>query len=293
RSEITAAPRVLQIYRRESVQFWSLSLVRSGGEIRTVFSVPAATSKPKAVKPKPSAAQSEGPTHKKSHTQSNQPKMKSLLLLSAIVTIIAAQRDYTTPVPILKQINRHNEDGSYSYGYEAADGTFKIETKYPNGEVQGKYGYVDDGGKLREIEYGASNRGFEPQGTDINVPPPTLSNNNYPALGPNEEDDGQYREDPSIYYKDSRYNSKPAPQHQPRPAPVAYNPAPQQYYRNTAVPQAVEPQPQHRFQPQPQHQQQYYQPAAPAVPQQRADYWHPNAKVDINTGSYSLSYTGR
>lgn len=217
--------------------------------------------------------------------------MKSLLLFAAIVTIIAAQRDYTTPVPILKQINRHNEDGSYSYGYEAADGTFKIETKYPNGEVQGKYGYVDDGGKLREIEYGASNRGFEPQGTDINVPPPTLSNSNYPPLGPNEEDDGQYREDPSIYYKDSRYNTQPAPQHQNRPAPVAYNPAPQQYYRNTAEPQ-------HRFQPQQpqqpqQHQQQYYQPLAPAVSQQRADYWHPNAKVDINTGSYSLSYTGR
>ncbi|XP_058127541.1 pupal cuticle protein 27 [Anopheles ziemanni] len=223
--------------------------------------------------------------------------MKSLLLLSAVVTIIAAQRDYTTPVPILKQINRHNEDGSYSYGYEAADGTFKIETKYPNGEVQGKYGYVDDGGKLREIEYGASNRGFEPQGTDINVPPPTLSNSNYPPLGPNEEDDGQYREDPSIYYKDSRYNSKPAP-YNPRPAPVAYNPAPQQYYRNTAAPevpaatyQPQQPQPQHRFQPQPQpQQQQYYQ---PAVPQHRADQWHPNAKVDINTGSYSLSYTGR
>lgn len=80
------------------------------------------------------------------------------------MTVIAAQRDYTTPVPILKQINRHNEDGSYSYGYEAADGSFKIETKYPTGEVQGKYGYVDDSGKLREIEYGASKRGFEPAG---------------------------------------------------------------------------------------------------------------------------------
>lgn len=60
---------------------------------------------------------------------------------------------------------RHNEDGSYSFGYEAADGTYKIETKYPTGEVQGKYGYVDDTGKLREIEYGASaKRGFEPAG---------------------------------------------------------------------------------------------------------------------------------
>ncbi|XP_052865933.1 pupal cuticle protein 27 [Anopheles cruzii] len=222
--------------------------------------------------------------------------MKSLLLLSMVVTISVAQRDYTTPVPILKQINRHNEDGSYSYGYEAADGTFKIETKYPNGEVQGKYGYVDDGGKLREIEYGASNRGFEPQGTDINVPPPTLGNSHYPPLGPNEEDDGQYREDPSVYYKDSRYNSKPAP-YNPRPAPVAYNSAPQQYFRNNAQPapqQPAEQQPayqqpahQHRFQaPQPNYN--YNQPT-----QQRADYWHPNAKVDINTGSYSLSYTGR
>lgn len=71
----------------------------------------------------------------------------------------------TTPVPILKQLNRHNDDGSYSYGYEAADGSFKIETKHQNGEVYGKYGYVDDTGKVREVEYGASKqRGFEPQG---------------------------------------------------------------------------------------------------------------------------------
>lgn len=43
---------------------------------------------------------------------------------------------------------RHNEDGSYTYGYEAADGSFKIETKAPNGEVKGKYGYKDDTGKV-------------------------------------------------------------------------------------------------------------------------------------------------
>ncbi|CAA9999139.1 unnamed protein product [Nesidiocoris tenuis] len=118
------------------------------------------------------------------------------------------QQQYTTPVPILKQINRHNDDGSYSYGYEAADGSFKIETKTPNGEVFGKYGYVDDTGKTREVEYGATKLGFQPVGNDINVPPPTTSNNDtpYPALGPNEEDDGQYREDPSIYYKDEKYN---------------------------------------------------------------------------------------
>lgn len=80
------------------------------------------------------------------------------------------KQQYTTPVPILKQINRQNEDGSYSFGYEAADKSFKIETKYPNGEVYGKYGYVDDTGKVREVEYGASRRGFEPQGKCIFFP---------------------------------------------------------------------------------------------------------------------------
>ena len=44
------------------------------------------------------------------------------------------------PIAILKQINKHNEDGSYTYGYEGADGSFKIETKLATGEVMGKYG---------------------------------------------------------------------------------------------------------------------------------------------------------
>ena len=33
---------------------------------------------------------------------------------------------------------RHNEDGSYTYGYEAADGTFKLETRFLDGSVQGR-----------------------------------------------------------------------------------------------------------------------------------------------------------
>lgn len=43
---------------------------------------------------------------------------------------------------------RHNEDGSYTYGYEGADGSFKIETKLATGEVRGKYGYVDADNKV-------------------------------------------------------------------------------------------------------------------------------------------------
>ena len=71
------------------------------------------------------------------------------------------------PIAILKQINRHNEDGSYTYGYEGADGSFKIETKDANGDVKGKYGYVDGDGKVRTVEYGADKYGFQPSGEGI------------------------------------------------------------------------------------------------------------------------------
>lgn len=156
------------------------------------------------------------------------------LIGAALFCVCAAQnQQHTTPVPILKQINRHNEDGSYSYGYEGADGSFKIESKYPNGEVFGKYGYIDDTGKLREIEYGASRRGFEPAGNDINVAPPTVNQNNnaISPLGPNEEDDGQYREDPSVYYKNDAY-SQPAPK-QTYQQPQTYYKPQQTYDRDT------------------------------------------------------------
>lgn len=61
-------------------------------------------------------------------------------------------------------LSRHNEDGSYTYGYEGADGSFKIETKLATGEVKGKYGYVDETGKVRVVEYGANKYGFQPSG---------------------------------------------------------------------------------------------------------------------------------
>lgn len=70
-------------------------------------------------------------------------------------------------IAILKQINKHNEDGSYTYGYEGADGSFKIETKAANGDVKGKYGYVDGDGKVRTVEYGADKFGFQPSGEGI------------------------------------------------------------------------------------------------------------------------------
>ncbi|EDW81395.2 uncharacterized protein Dwil_GK12037 [Drosophila willistoni] len=235
-------------------------------------------------------------------------------LASALIPLLfvaycayAQHQDYTTPVPILKQIDKHNDDGSYTYGYEAADKSFKIETKYPNGEVYGKYGYVDDQGKVREIEYGASKRGFEPAGSHINVPPPTLTNSNPYPLGPNEIDDGQYREDPAVYYKDQKYSRPVAAskfslndygrgqqqQQQPQPAPPQQRP----YYSNPTPQYYNPPAPQPRYyQPAPQPvQQPYYAPQQPQAPYAGLPNQHHPALRNLNiyTGSYSIDYTGR
>lgn len=224
------------------------------------------------------------------------------MVLACFCVAAYAQQNYrTTPVPILKQINRHNDDGSYSYGYENADGSFKIETKYATGEVYGKYGYVGDDGKVREIEYGASRRGFEPAGSGINVPPPTLSNSN-PDSNSLDYDDGQYREDPAIYntYKGASKNKNrqplarfssnapvapaPARNYNNVPAAPAYNPpaAPAFRYSNPAPAPAPTPAP-------------YYNPpAAPAFRYNNPVYHGLGAATNVNlqTGSYSLSYTG-
>ncbi|KAL7286893.1 hypothetical protein TKK_0018840 [Trichogramma kaykai] len=113
-----------------------------------------------------------------------------------------------TPVAILKQINRHNEDGSYTYGFEGADGSFKIETKQANGEVKGKYGFVDDSGKVRVVEYGADQYGFQPVGDGITVAPPTLvdETTSKEALEAQKYDDYQTYQQPI---------SRPAPRPQP------------------------------------------------------------------------------
>ena len=60
------------------------------------------------------------------------------------MNIVIKQKKTLNQILMSNSLNfRHNEDGSYSYGYEAADGSFKLETRYPDGRVKGKYGYVD------------------------------------------------------------------------------------------------------------------------------------------------------
>jgi len=95
------------------------------------------------------------------------------------------QAENTTPVPILRQIDTQNPDGSYTYGYESGDGTYKIETRYPTGEVKGKYGYYDDTGLFREVEYGAAPElGFIPEGNGLTFVAPSNTITERPVVTP-------------------------------------------------------------------------------------------------------------
>merc|ERR1712064_219126 len=171
----------------------------------------------------------------------------------------------TPPVPILRQIQERNPDGSYTYGYESGDGTYKIETRYATGEVKGKYGYYDASGKLREVEYGAApDRGFEPQIEGVIVAPPTINT------------EPEFNAEPLLA------EPQPAPARRPvqQVRKVVRRPRPQ-----PAAPQQPRFQPQQRF--------------APAVPQQTAGplpssvsfFNHPYiSDFDSGAGVFSYSY---
>merc|ERR1711981_851745 len=65
------------------------------------------------------------------------------------------------PVVIVKQVNEINEDGSYTVGYEASDGSFRLESKDAEGNVEGKYGFLENG-EIKIVEYSANNStGFQ------------------------------------------------------------------------------------------------------------------------------------
>ena len=52
---------------------------------------------------------------------------------------------------ILQQIQQLNEDGSFTFGYENSDGSFRMENRDASGYVVGRYGYIDAYGKTQEI----------------------------------------------------------------------------------------------------------------------------------------------
>merc|ERR1712130_628433 len=87
-----------------------------------------------------------------------------------VTTSSPATSTTEAPVVIVKQVNEINEDGSHTVGYEASDGSFRLETKDAEGNVEGKYGVVDENGEIKIVEYSANNStGFQ---SDLQVPVP-------------------------------------------------------------------------------------------------------------------------
>ncbi|CAH0714633.1 unnamed protein product, partial [Brenthis ino] len=68
----------------------------------------------------------------------------------------ASETGDPSKVEIVKQIRRLNEDGSYTIGYEANDGTFKIESRDVLGNVKGTFGYIADDGEIKRVTYSSS-----------------------------------------------------------------------------------------------------------------------------------------
>ncbi|CAH0702173.1 unnamed protein product [Spodoptera exigua] len=112
------------------------------------------------------------------HADSPPDEMIVLIIIACITTAAATNstKDATTESPttttkeilkasetadpkkvqIVKQIRRLNEDGSYTIGYEADDGTFKIENKDVLGNVKGTFGYIDQDGEIKRVTYTSS-----------------------------------------------------------------------------------------------------------------------------------------
>lgn len=75
----------------------------------------------------------------------------------AVSDLERAESKDAKKLEIIKQIRRVNNDGSYTVGYEAVDGTFKIESRDVLGNVKGTYGYVDENGEIKRVSYTANN----------------------------------------------------------------------------------------------------------------------------------------
>ncbi|KAI4465719.1 cuticle protein [Holotrichia oblita] len=96
-------------------------------------------------------------------------------------SLAAPQQSNTEPVPILRQEQEVNHDGSYKWSYETGNGIAAEEQGFlknagqPDDEIQvaqGQFHYTDPDGQLIQLSYIADENGFQPQGDHIPTPPP-------------------------------------------------------------------------------------------------------------------------
>ncbi|XP_058450597.1 endocuticle structural glycoprotein ABD-4-like [Malaya genurostris] len=108
--------------------------------------------------------------------------MKSFIVISAILacTFAAPQGPLEEPIPIIRQEQEVNPDGSYRWSYETGNGITAEEQgflKNPDTEqaaqvAQGEFSYTAPDGQLIRLQYIADENGFQPIGDHLPTPPP-------------------------------------------------------------------------------------------------------------------------
>ncbi|XP_019867091.1 endocuticle structural glycoprotein ABD-4 [Aethina tumida] len=93
----------------------------------------------------------------------------------------APQGPPSEPIPILRQEQEVNFDGSYKYSYETGNGIAADEQGFlknagqPEQEAQvaqGQFQYTSPEGQVIHLTYIADENGFQPQGDHLPTPPP-------------------------------------------------------------------------------------------------------------------------
>ncbi|XP_055687234.1 pupal cuticle protein 36-like [Lutzomyia longipalpis] len=86
----------------------------------------------------------------------------------------------TEPIPILRQEQEVNFDGTYKYAYETGNGIAAEETGFLKNAgteeeaqvAQGHFGYTSPEGQAVHLTYIADENGYQPTGDHLPVPPP-------------------------------------------------------------------------------------------------------------------------
>ncbi|XP_063610595.1 endocuticle structural glycoprotein ABD-4-like [Penaeus indicus] len=104
----------------------------------------------------------------------------------AAVAVAAPQYSYGAPraasseevefVPILKDDRVHEEDGTYNFDFEAANGISFSQAGSPDGDEDavikaGEYSYTAPDGSEIHVRFVADENGFQPQGAHLPVAP--------------------------------------------------------------------------------------------------------------------------
>ncbi|KAH8271618.1 hypothetical protein KR018_011293 [Drosophila ironensis] len=106
---------------------------------------------------------------------------RQLLIFAGLLLFSWAQaRPQGEPIPIIRQEQEVNFDGSYKYSYETGNGINAEEEGYLKnpgtdnaGQVaQGSFSYTSPEGIPIRITYLADENGFQPQGDHLPTPPP-------------------------------------------------------------------------------------------------------------------------